>query len=156
MNSIQQSSTPFDPHESAAGNQTCKIFVEVPSTKKESEYLLVFFCLEPLKYLPSQCLSDQEQFFSFSASEIPELVPQSCPTLSDRMDCSPPGSSVHEFSRQEYWSGLPLPSPWDLPEPGIKPGFPALQADCLLSEPPGEPPETTNTHIIPPIEKICQ
>ena len=37
-------------------------------------------------------------------------VAQSCPTLSDPMDCSLPGSSVHGFSRQEYWSGLPLPS----------------------------------------------
>ena len=41
------------------------------------------------------------------------------------------------FSRQEYWSGLPFPSPGDLP-PGIEPGFPALQADSLLSEPPGQ------------------
>ena len=41
-----------------------------------------------------------------------------------------------EFSRQEYWSGLPFPSPGDLPNPGIKPGFPTLQADSLLSEPP--------------------
>src|SRR5574342_150527 len=38
-------------------------------------------------------------------------VAQSCPTLSDPMDCSPPGSSVHGFSRQEYWSGLSFPSP---------------------------------------------
>ena len=39
-------------------------------------------------------------------------VTQSCPTLRDPMDCSPPGSSVHGiFSRQEYWSGVPLPSP---------------------------------------------
>ena len=44
-----------------------------------------------------------------------------------------------EFSRQEYWSGLPFPSPGDLPDPGIKPGSPALQADALLSEPLGEP-----------------
>ena len=43
-----------------------------------------------------------------------------------------------EFSRQEYWSGLPFPSPEDLPNSGIEPGFPALQADALLSEPPGE------------------
>ena len=41
-----------------------------------------------------------------------------------------------EFSRQEYWSGLPFPSPGDLPNPGIEPGSPALQADSLLSEPP--------------------
>ena len=38
-------------------------------------------------------------------------VTQSCPTLSDPMDCSLPGSSIHGFSRQEYWSGVPLPSP---------------------------------------------
>ena len=44
-----------------------------------------------------------------------------------------------EFSRQEYWSGLPFPSPEDLPNPGIEPGSPALQADALLSEPPGKP-----------------
>ena len=41
------------------------------------------------------------------------------------------------LSRQEYWSGLPFPSPGDLPNPGIKPKSPALQADSLLSEPPG-------------------
>ena len=44
-----------------------------------------------------------------------------------------------EFSRQEYWNGLPFPSPGDLPNPGIEPGFPALQADALPSEPPGKP-----------------
>ena len=41
-----------------------------------------------------------------------------------------------EFSRQEYWSGLPFFSPGDLPDPGIEPGSPALQADFLLSKPP--------------------
>ena len=40
-----------------------------------------------------------------------------------------------ESSRQEYWSGLPFPSPGDLPDPGIKSGYPALQADSLTSEP---------------------
>ena len=44
-----------------------------------------------------------------------------------------------EFSVQEYWSGLPFPSPGDLPNTGIEPGSPALQADALLSEPPGKP-----------------
>ena len=43
------------------------------------------------------------------------------------------------FSRQEYWSGLPFPSPGDLPDPGIEPGSPALEADALTSEPPGRP-----------------
>ena len=58
---------------------------------------------------------------------------QLCPTLCDPMDYSPSGS------RQEYWRGLPFPSPGDLPDPGIKPGFSALQADSLLSEPLGKP-----------------
>ena len=43
------------------------------------------------------------------------------------------------FSRQEYWSGLPFPSPGDLPNPGIDPWSPALQVDALSSEPPGKP-----------------
>ena len=42
------------------------------------------------------------------------------------------------FSRQDYWSGLPFPSPGDLPDPGIEPSSPALQADALTSEPPGK------------------
>ena len=43
------------------------------------------------------------------------------------------------FSRQQYWSGLPFPSPGDLPDPGIEPRCPTLQADTLTSEPPGKP-----------------
>ena len=43
------------------------------------------------------------------------------------------------FSRQEYWSGLPFPSPGDLPDSGIKPRSPTVQADALPSEPPGKP-----------------
>ena len=43
------------------------------------------------------------------------------------------------FSRQEYWSGLLFPSPRDLPNPGIEPRSPALQADALTSQPPGKP-----------------
>ena len=42
------------------------------------------------------------------------------------------------FSRQEYWNGLPFPSPEDLPDPGIEPGSPALEADALTSEPSGK------------------
>ena len=49
------------------------------------------------------------------------------------------------FSRQEYWSGLPFPSPGNLPNPGTEPRFPALQADALPSEPPGKPLE--NIHV---------
>ena len=47
------------------------------------------------------------------------------------------------ISRQGYWSGLLFPSPVDLPDPGIKPGSPALQADSLPSEPPGKSPGKT-------------
>ena len=47
-----------------------------------------------------------------------------------------------EFSRQENWNGLPFPSPGDLPNPGIKPRSPTLQADALPSEPPGKPTDT--------------
>ena len=43
------------------------------------------------------------------------------------------------LSRQEYWSGLPFPSPGDLPNPGIESGSPALQTDSLPAEPPGKP-----------------
>ena len=51
-----------------------------------------------------------------------------------------------EFSRQEYWSGLPFPSPGDLPDPGIKPMSLALQAGSLPSEPPGKPKNTVTQH----------
>ena len=54
------------------------------------------------------------------------LVTQSCPTLCDTMDCSSPDSSVVGFTCQEYWSGLPFPSPGDLPNPGTEPMSPAL------------------------------
>ena len=47
-----------------------------------------------------------------------------------------------EFSRPEYWSGLPFPSPGDLPNPGIEPWFPALWADSLPAEPKGKPKNT--------------
>ena len=60
-----------------------------------------------------------------SDSETPWTVP-----------CQAPLSM--EFPRQEYWSGFPSPSPGDLPDPGIKPGSPALQEDSLPSEPPGK------------------
>ena len=47
------------------------------------------------------------------------------------MDCSPPGSPAHGIPRQESWSGWPFPSPGDLPDPGINPASPVLQADSL-------------------------
>ena len=64
-----------------------------------------------------------------SWSEV--LVAQSCPTFCYPMDCSPPGSSVHGILQARILQWLPLPSPADLPNPGIKPRSPALQADSL-------------------------
>ena len=66
-------------------------------------------------------------------------VAQSCSTLMTpwAVDYQAPPSM--KFSREEYWSGLPFPSPGDLPNSGIEPGSPALQADALWSEPPGNP-----------------
>ena len=62
------------------------------------------------------------------------LIAKSCLTLVSPMDCSLPGSSPMGFSRQEYWSGLPFPSLGNLPNPGIEPRPPALQADSLPTE----------------------
>ena len=70
-------------------------------------------------------------------------VNRSCPTLCDPMDCSRQLPPSMEFSRQEYWSGLPFPSPGDLPNPGIEPGSFALQADSLPFVPPKKPQNTT-------------
>ena len=55
------------------------------------------------------------------------------------MDYSLAGSSVHGFPRQEYWSGLPFPSPEDLPNPGTEPASPALAGRVSTTEPPTKP-----------------
>ena len=84
--------------------------------------------------------------FSLPLEKVKVVVTQSYLTLCDPTEGSPPDSFVHgtvvhkaplsmEFSRQEYWSGLPFPSPGNDPDPGIEPGSPALQADSLPSEP---------------------
>ena len=61
-------------------------------------------------------------------------VIQSCLTLCDHKDWCPSGSSVHEFSRQEYWSGLPLPTAGNLPNPGIEPVSPELAGGFFTTE----------------------
>ena len=66
-------------------------------------------------------------------------VAQSCPTLCDPVGCSLPGSSVCGILQAKVLSGLPFPSPGDLPNPGIEPRSPTLQADALPSEPPRKP-----------------
>ena len=66
------------------------------------------------------------------------LIARSCPTLCDPMDCSPRVLLFMEFSRQDYWSGLPFPSPGDLPDPGIEDGSPKFRADSSPTEPQGK------------------
>ena len=76
------------------------------------------------------------------------LTAQLCPTVCnpmDRMACQAPLSM--EFSRQEYWSGQPFPSPGDLPNPGIEPRSPASRAGSLPSEPPGKPQVCLHTRV---------
>ena len=60
-------------------------------------------------------------------------VAHSCPTLCNPQTAACQAPLSIGFSRQEDWSGVPLPSPGDLPDPGIEPGSPALQADASLS-----------------------
>ena len=62
------------------------------------------------------------------------LVIQWCPTLCNPTNVACQASLSMEFSRQEYWSGLPFPSPEDLPNSGIEPWSPASQADSLPFE----------------------
>ena len=62
------------------------------------------------------------------------LLVQSCPTLCDPMDCSLPGFSVHGIFQEEYWSGLPFPSPADLSNPGSEPRTPALVCKFFTAE----------------------
>ena len=70
------------------------------------------------------------------------LVDQSCPTLWDPMDCGSPCSSVHGILQARILEWVAIPSLGDLPHSGIEPRFPVLQANSLLSEPPGKPLNT--------------
>ena len=72
-------------------------------------------------------------------------VAQSCLTLCEPWTVAYQAPPSMGFSRQEYWSGVPFPSPGDLPDSGIKPGSPAFQAYALTSEPPGKPLRYTHS-----------
>ena len=77
------------------------------------------------------------------------LIAQSCLTLCDPMDCVAYQAPLSiELSRQEYWSELPFFSPGDLPDPGIKPGSPVLQANYWPCEPPDKPSWNSVVFII--------
>ena len=115
--------------------------VKVQQTQKESHLSTTF--LNASQCNSGVCLSnstDQAQPCSTSAhlawvSEVAQL----CRTLCDPMGWGLPGSSVHGIFQARVLSGLPFPSPGDLPDPGIEPRSPALQADALPSEPSGKP-----------------
>ena len=66
------------------------------------------------------------------------MCAQSCPTLRDPMDCTHQAPLSMGFSRQEHWSGLPFPSPEDLPDPGIKPQLSFITGRFFTTEPPGK------------------
>ena len=76
------------------------------------------------------------------------LVAQSCSTLATPWTVAHQSPLSMEFSRQEYWSGLPCPPPGDLPDPGIKPAFPALQTDSVPSKPPGRLSPNSTWYLI--------
>ena len=67
------------------------------------------------------------------------ITQSSCLTLCDPMGCSPSGCSVHGSLQARILESFAMPSPGDLPDPGIEPKFPALQVDSLPSESPGKP-----------------
>ena len=78
------------------------------------------------------------------------LHAQSHPALCERMDCSPPGSSVYGILPQEFWSGFPFPPSGDLPNTGIKPVYPvspALAGGLFTTEPPGKPDVIIDTSL---------
>ena len=79
------------------------------------------------------------------------LVAQLCLTLYNPMDCSLPGSSVHAILQARILEWVAIPFSRASSQPGVKPSFPTLQADTLLSEPPWKPlqfnkPEQNNKH----------
>ena len=77
--------------------------------------------------------------YLFHMQKCHVLVAQSCPPFCNPMDYSLPGSSVHGVLQARILEWVANPFSRDLPDPGIGPGSPAMQADSLLSEPPGKP-----------------
>ena len=76
------------------------------------------------------------------------LVTKSCPTLAIPWTVAHQAPLFMGFSMQEYWSGVPFPSPGDFPDPGVEPRSPALQADDLPTELRGKPDELHSQCII--------
>ena len=99
-------------------------FKKQNKVERESDFAYYSLILSPLSPL----------FFLTFLLLVGGLVTQLCPTLVTPWTVARQAPLSVGFSRQEYWSGLPFPSPGDLPDPGIKPRSPALQADSLPAE----------------------
>ena len=113
------------------------IFILFPSAASSDFFSFKFLKnihLELIEYFSIFCLITRNYVSKYFGKKC-VLVAQACPTLCDPMDCVAHQVSLSmEFSRQEYWSGLPFPSPEELPNPGIELWSPASQADSLPSE----------------------
>ena len=77
------------------------------------------------------------------------LFAQSCLTLCDHVSTALQAPLSIEFSRLEYWSGLPFPAPGDLPDTGIEPASPAFAAGLFTTEPPGNPVQSYASSLTP-------
>ena len=82
-------------------------------------------CFQRVQQASMSVLPDKKDSIISYVWEVSEVA-QSCPTLCDPMDCSLPDSSVYGIFQARYWSGLPFPSPGDLPDSGTEPRSPAL------------------------------
>ena len=100
----------------------------------------------------TMCRSQFQTSCEYYLTPVKVLVAQSCLIFVTPQTVAHQAALSVGFSRQEYWSGLPFPSPGDLPDPGIKPRSPTLQADSLPSELPGKPNEMD---AIPIISIVC-
>ena len=108
------------------------VHTTTPDAKVQPQFCHNLFVGFWVSDLTSVCFSFICKIWQLSC-RVKVKIAQSCPTLCDSIDWS------MEFSRPEYWSGQPFPSPKDLPNPGIEPRFPTLQADSLSAEPPRKP-----------------
>ena len=108
------------------------VHTTTPAAKVQPQFCHNLFMGFGVSDLTSLCFSFICKIQQLSCT-VKVKIAQSCPTLCDPMDWS------MEFSRPEYWSGQPFPSPEDLPNPGIKPRSPTLQVDSLPAEPQESP-----------------
>ena len=117
----------IEPAPPALGGEV--LFTDLPEKSQHRSLLSAFQSL-PSYLPPPQNLAP------------PVKVPQLCPALCDPRDCSPPDFSLHGILQARILEWVAVPSPGDLPIPGIKPRYPTLQADALPSKPPGKPRNT--------------